>query len=88
MLLGIWKSVEELEENITLEELEKILDASREKQHQANKFAAALKGINLDEDNNAKDRFDEVSRRAEARLSGKSTEELEFASFGIDFDTT
>lgn len=87
MLLGIWKSIDELEENITLQELEKILDASREKKHQENKFMAALKGINIDEDVNAKDKFDEVSRRAEARLSGKSTEELEFASFGIDFDT-
>lgn len=87
MLLGIWKNIEELEASITLEELERILDAAREEQYKKNKFAAALKGVNLDEGANPQDRFDEISRRAEAKLSGKSEEELEFASFGIDFET-
>lgn len=88
MLLGLWKNIEELEASITLEELQQILDASREQQYRKNKFMAGLKGINLDEASNPQDKFDEISRRAEAKLSGKSEEELEFASFGIDFETS
>lgn len=88
MLLGLWKNIEELEASITLEELQQILDAAREQQYKKNKFMAALKGVNLDESVNPQDKFDEISRRAEAKLSGKSEEELEFASFGIDFETS
>lgn len=45
---------------------------------------AALKGINLDEDNDAKERFEAVKRRAEARMTGKSEEQLELAEFGLE----
>lgn len=70
-----------------MEELDKIIDASREQKYQQNKFAAALKGIDIDAQDDAKSKFEEVSRRAEAKLNGKSVEESEFADFGIDFET-
>lgn len=60
---------------------------AREKEHQKNKFAAALQGIDIDSNSASDDKFQEVQRRAEAKLSGKSIDELEFQDFGIDFQT-
>ena len=87
MLLGIWKNIEELENNVTLEELNAIVNKSREQKHQQNKFLAAMKGIDLDQSENQEERFNEVQRRVEAKLSGKSQDEIEFQDFGIDFVT-
>jgi hypothetical protein len=78
--------VEDLEMHITLEELTLLLDAAREREHRQNRFMAALKGIDIDKDNDIQDRFNEVQRRAEARLTGKSAETLEWDEFGIDVD--
>lgn len=87
MLLGIWKNIEELEQNVTLEELNAIVNKSREIKHQQNKFLAAMKGIDLDQSTDQEERFNEVQRRVEAKLSGKSKDEIEFQDFGIDFVT-
>lgn len=87
MLLGIWKNIEELETNVTLEELNAIVNKSREMKYQQNKFLAAMKGIDLDQSTDQEERFNEVQRRVEAKLSGKSTDEIEFQDFGIDFVT-
>jgi hypothetical protein len=48
-MLGIWKNFEEIEENLTLAELEKLLEVKREQDYSDKKFAAALKGVNLDD---------------------------------------
>lgn len=50
---------------------------------------AALKGIDLDEGStvDAKEKFDEVQRRVNARLTGKSEQELELAEFGLEIET-
>jgi len=86
-LLGVWKNIEDLEECLNLDELQAILDASRDREHRQNKFAAALKGVNLDEhDNSAKQRFDEIQMRAQARLSGESKEKIELDIFGLDVE--
>lgn len=50
------------------------------------KFAAALKGIDLDKDTKKNDAFEEVKRRAEAKLAGVSEEELEFSDIGISIE--
>lgn len=86
MLLGIWKSFDELEENVGLDELNLILKAAHKKEHRRNRFMAALKGHNIDEPENTTS-FEDVQRRAEAKLAGKDVEELEFADLGIDFET-
>ena len=86
LLLGNWKNIEEMEEALTLEELEVLIRAGREKEHRMMKFYAAFKGVNLDEDSDTKDRFDAVQRRAEAKLSGKTEEELEWEELGIDIE--
>lgn len=85
MLIGIWKNVDDLEENVSLPELIDILKADAEREHSQRKFAAALKGIDLDE-GDEQATFEEVKRRAEARLAGKSEEELDFADLGIDYE--
>jgi hypothetical protein len=83
-LQGQWKNFDEIEENLTLEELQAILGAARDKEYRGQKFTAALKGIDLDEKmGNNDSSFDDVKRRAEAKLTGVSEEHLEFSSIGI-----
>ncbi|UMO76251.1 hypothetical protein SEA_TOMAS_62 [Streptomyces phage Tomas] len=83
-MLGIWKNFEEMEINLTLAEFEALLEAKREQEFQKNKFTAALKGIDLEDphDESAAS-FEDVKRRAEAKLKGVSEESLEFAEIGI-----
>lgn len=84
-LLGHWKNFEEIEDNLTLDELQSILEASREQEYRRQKFAAALKGVDLDaqkKDSNDLS-FEEIKRRAEAKLRGVSEEEIEFSTIGI-----
>ena len=89
LLLGIWKNIQDLEESLSLPELEVILAASREKEHREHKFLAALKGIDLDEDanNEAKNKFEEVQRRVQAKLHGGNEKQLEMDIFGLDIET-
>jgi hypothetical protein len=85
--LGLWKNIQELEMEISLPELEALLTAARDREYRKNKFAAALKGINLDEGNESvQDRFDKIKVRAEAKLSGKSEDALEFDALGLDVE--
>lgn len=86
-LQGHWKNVEQMEENLCLEELEAFLKAGRDREHRLMKFYAAFKGVDLDSSQDNKERFDAVQRRVEAKLTGKSEEELEFAELGIDIVT-
>lgn len=88
LLLGIWKNIAELEEALNLDELKAILSASREREHRQNKFLAAINNIDLDAgEQTNEEKFEEVKRRAEAKLSGIDERELELDMFGIDFDT-
>lgn len=48
MLLGIWKSYEELEDNLSMPELVEILVTHSNVNYEHRKFLAALKGIDLD----------------------------------------
>jgi len=88
MLLGIWKNIEDLEMHINLNELEVILEAAREREHRNMKFMAAIQGIDIDKDNKeqAAAKFDEVQQRVQARLQGKSVEQLEYDELGLDVE--
>jgi Ca2+-binding EF-hand superfamily protein len=88
MLLGIWKSFAELEDTISLEELEQIVSAGREREHRHNKFMAALKGVDIDSDGESdmQERFASVQRNADAILSGRDIEEVELEDLGIDIE--
>lgn len=50
--LGIWKNYDELEKSICIDELMLILSTVRELNYEERKFLAALKGIDLDAQNN------------------------------------
>lgn len=89
--MGNWKNLEELEECISLVELESILRAASERETRYNRFMAAVNGIDLDahEKKTNQERLEEVNRRAEARLMGKTEEEMELMSvqdLGFDFE--
>jgi len=86
MLIGPWKSVEEVEESLSLPELTGLLKAHSEEEWAERKFMAALKGIELPEpETEHVATFEEVKRRAEARLAGIDEEQLDFMDMGIDY---
>jgi hypothetical protein len=52
--LGIWKDFDDLEQSLSLQELTAILEAKRERDYEDKKFAAALQGVDLDEQSGKK----------------------------------
>lgn len=88
-ILGNWKNFDELEDCLNLDELSLIVNSSRKAERERQKFAAALKGIDLDAENNdTKKKIEEVQRRANARLSGIDEDQfdnLELIDIGISF---
>ena len=83
---GSWKSLDDLEENVTMNELERMLTAARDIEHQQRKFQAAMKGVNLDDNKSSKSTFEEIKERARAKAQGVSEEELGFSDVGISFE--
>lgn len=74
LLPGTWKSLDDLESNLTSAELSELITTARNEEYKRMKFAAALKGIDLDEgQRNAE--FEKVQARAEARLYGEGAGE-------------
>lgn len=63
-----------------------ILEASREATFNQNKFLAALKGINLDENSAAEDRVEKIKMRIAAEQSGLSEEQYELSMAGLGFE--
>lgn len=47
-LLGIWKNYDELEANLSIQELIQIISTRRELDYEEKKFSAALQGVDLD----------------------------------------
>lgn len=88
MLLGIWKNYQELEESISLDELQRILKAHQEKEYRMMKFQAAVQGISLDDaGDSAQERFEAIKRRVEAREAGVSEEAAELDEiFGLELE--
>jgi len=85
-LLGIWKNFQDIEESLSLPELEAIVTAARDKEMRHHRFMAALKGINLDEDEGV-DKVEEMKRRLEAERAGLSVEALDFIDMGIEVES-
>ena len=48
-LLGHWKNFEELEENLSIDELNAVLNASRKKEEREMRFLAAVNGVDLED---------------------------------------
>ena len=77
-MLGRWNNIEHLEDSLNLDEVKRIVEAKRDEEYRSNRFAAALKGVDLDAQNKEQiqERFDAVERRARAKLAGLSEEEV------------
>jgi hypothetical protein len=69
----MFRSYDDLETNLTMEEISKMIEKAREKKYEDQKFMAALKGIDLDEGRESE--FDKIKRRAEAKALGMSEEQ-------------
>jgi len=82
--MGKWENFEDMEAKLTIDELYTLHSAVHRAEHRRNKFAAALKGINLDEGETTK--FDEIEAQARAELSGMSEQEFNFDMMGITID--
>lgn len=65
-LLGHWRNYEELEESLSMPELLQTLKSMQEKEHNQRKFAASLKGIQIDDEAEEKKgpTFEDVKRKA------------------------
>lgn len=86
--LGNWKSLVDMEDCLTMDELMLILKAERKKQHEKNRFYALFKGVDLDEEkgDNELSEFQKVRMQADAALAGMSQEQYVFDMIGIDVD--
>lgn len=85
-MLGIWKNFDELEESLSLPELELLLNKARERREQEMRFTAGLQGVDLDE-GKVDEKRAEIERRAQARIAGvdeNGIETMEFADIGIE----
>lgn len=88
--MGKWKSIDELEESISLQELTFILDHKRKAEQSQRKFLAAIQGIDLDKHDKdpVQERIEEVKRRAAVRTIGEhEVERQEYAELGFGFET-
>ena len=66
-----------------MDELQEILTAARDREHRQNKFTAALKGVDIDKGIESEMTVEDVKRRIEARRTGKTEEQIDFAELGI-----
>lgn len=91
-MLGHWKNIEELELSLNVDELNAIVEASRDQEQARQRFAAALKGIKLDEERaeSASD-FEAIKKKAAAIAAGLSPEDYDnveerhvFGEIGIE----
>lgn len=77
-----------MEEVLNIEELNAIIAAARERETRANRFLAAVNGIDMDKQlaESNKERFERIEREARAQLAGLTPEELEFGELGMGIE--
>ena len=63
-LLGIWKSFEELEENISLPEINAVYEAHIKHEYEHKQFLAAMQGVEMPDYDTGETTFEDVKRRA------------------------
>ena len=83
--VGAWKCVDELEEYLTIDEVNRHIAAIRKRSNHERRFLAGLKGINLDDagESEQDQRREEVRIRAEAKRRGMSEDSFSLSEFGI-----
>ena len=76
-----------MEENLTLQELEQILESQRKVTEAQHRFMAAIQGIDLDKNkkksSDENPDFEAIKRRAQAKLAGMTEEQVELADIGV-----
>lgn len=85
-----WKNFEELEESLTLAELDLLLSTIREDQKQTNVFLAGIQGIDLNKyyGDPVEEKRKEIERGVMMKIhGGEAVERQEFSEFGISFDS-
>lgn len=83
-----WKNFEDLEDSLTLPELDFLLKTIREDKRETQVFNAALQGVDLNKNYNnpVEEARREAERNAAVRLLGEEeVQRQEFAGFGIEF---
>ena len=90
-LLGRWKNFEELEECLSIPELDFIIKHKREFDNNQRKFEAAIHGIDLEKgrQDSIEERREAVKRKAAIRLAGseEQLERQELQELGFGFQT-
>lgn len=69
-LLGIWKDYEDLETSLSMPELIATLNSKKDIEYQEKKFFAAIQGVDLDQDNNKSNAWEEMKARVASKTSG------------------
>jgi hypothetical protein len=62
-LLGIWKNYQELEESLSMTELVNTISSRRELDYNEKKFLAGIQGIDLDQDSNKTNAWEDMKAR-------------------------
>jgi hypothetical protein len=87
--VGAWKNFDELEESLTLAELEKLISTITEQDQQDKIFMAGLQGVDLTKhlSNPVEDKRREIEKRAAEKLHGaKKVEQQEFVELDMEFE--
>jgi hypothetical protein len=92
-LCGAWKTIYELEEELTLKELDAILKAQRKIREHEQKFFAALQGVGLDGEEHEGPKtkedldfeLDVLKAKAAAINKGEDPEAAEMNAWGMDY---
>lgn len=89
MLMGIYKSFEELEENLTVNEMILMLKAEQDKEERLHRVLAAVNGIPWEAGGAAEsgeDAMERIKKEAAARLAGKTVEQIDLEELGIKIE--
>lgn len=69
-----------------MEQLQAVLEAARQRDWEHKKFLAAIKGINLDGNEEKVDKVQEIKDRVSAAQEGLSFDEFEWKKAGLGFE--
>lgn len=93
ILNGPWRNFDELEDNLSIPELNAIIEAIHDREFRLMKFQAGLKGIDIGGSGSGS-KFEEIEQRAadriaaeNAKLAGTELEAAELASIGMAFES-
>lgn len=72
---GAWKNYSELEDSVSVQELILTVEAIRKEKYDDRKFAAAMKGISLDDDS-SDDPLAKARKRVAAKRAGLAEDDI------------